>query len=164
MADSSGLSDALRNLADSEGSAAAPAPRKEKVASPPPSSEEEDDMLVAEEDEPETTTAMSSAPAVARRRAPAPVATSHTLKEVGACLFTTFSVLMLIVAAWGTLILMGFEIWRSDQPGARTMAQVSQVFYPLALIGLGYSALLFIQISRDKKKEKQAAANRKSRR
>jgi hypothetical protein len=171
MAGSSGLSDVLRDMVEGKpqnaGTPARPAAQQTAASTPDDADHhdaDDDEVLVAEVDEPERPS-FAAAPAAssARRRAPASQPDNHTLKEVGACLFTTFSLLMLLWAVWGTLILLGFEIWRHDQPDAANMAKISQVFYLLAAVGLAYSGFLFYQISRDKKKQKQAAAKRGNR-
>lgn len=193
MAGSSGLSDVLRDMAEGPPPESMEAPKpaqsmrsptrsgsksSSRAVKPTRSVADEDEVIVAEVDdveEPRQAARPRGTPTVPRqrseptasapRRKPAPKpASNHTMKEVGACLFTTLSFLMLLVAGWGTLILLGFEVMRHDQEGARTMALVSQVFYLLALIGLIYSTMLFVQISRDKKAEKQAAAKRAARR
>lgn len=183
MAQSSGLSDVLRDMAErpaSQPTAKPSRPAARPTAPPPPPDDEE--YVVAEveaEDDagdavapaatprrsrPAAATPFatpSSAAASSRRRAPAPPPPNYTLKEVGACVFTTVSLLMLVWAVWGTMILLDMEIWRHDQPGARTMAQVSQVFYLLAAVGLGYSIYLFIHIAKLKQADKAAAARRR---
>ncbi len=183
MAETGGLSDVLRQMAEGP-SQPKSAPEDRRAAQPPqPVPDDPDDavidddeVLVAEVDEPDAEVAAAPvaprgsssqsaappvAPTAARRRAPAPPPTSHTLKEVGACLFTTFSVLMLLWAVWGSLLLFTeIDVPRRDQPDAQTMAKVSQVFYLLALVGLSYAGFLFHQVSQAKKKEKQAAARR----
>lgn len=188
MSDSSGLSDVLRDMAEGQAPSrstpsARPGPsarggsarRPQPAQAARPTEPEDDDVIVGEMDEPDSSRRRTAAPvspaafdeggatiaAAPRRRAPQPPPPSHTLQEVGACLFTTFGILMLLVAAWGTLILAGVEVWRHDQPGARSMAMVTQVFYLLAPIGIGYAVYLFVQVSRDKKQQKALASRRR---
>lgn len=55
------------------------------------------------------------------------------------------AVLLLAIAIWGSLVLMGKDVWRSDQPGARQIAIAMQACYPIALCLIGGAVLFFLQ-------------------
>lgn len=89
--------------------------------------------------------ASSSQPAP-RRPAPRPRRQDSGFKAVATPVMATIGLLLLLPAAWGTLILMGVEVWNSDREGATTMAQAMLICWPLSLAMLALSVLLFLQV------------------
>ncbi|MBI1374979.1 MAG: hypothetical protein GC159_19855 [Phycisphaera sp.] len=93
----------------------------------------------------EASTEEAYAPA---RAAAAPQRKSTTTRRASAkkrssawLVFLPFVLIMglalLLLAAWGTAVLTGMDVWRADSHNARTMAKLMMVCWPLSLLLLG---------------------------
>lgn len=114
----SGLSDVLRNLARGE---ATPPSRPEDVASPP--------LAKPASAAPPAAPDVRRPPARSPERDPFHVLAVPVLLAVGA--------LLLVPGVWAVAVLMGFDVWRADEPGAAKMALVMLACLPLGLMLFG---------------------------
>jgi hypothetical protein len=95
-----------------------------------------------------------------------PATPKFDVKETMVPILFTVGMLLLFPAVWGTLVLMGMEIWRSEQPGARMMAALMQLCYPIGVILIAAAVIFFRQVMRKKAESRQqtpAAAPRSRR-
>ncbi|MEX0655403.1 MAG: hypothetical protein WD534_07755 [Phycisphaeraceae bacterium] len=88
------------------------------------------------------------------KRGPATVhTTEHTLRLLAAAVLFLMGFAVAGLASWSTMVLAGFDVWRSDMPGAREVAMMLLVAYPLAMCLLGGGTLVVKQVARDKKRQ-----------
>jgi len=80
------------------------------------------------------------------------------LKAVFAPVLLTFGVLMLLPAVWAVMILMGAEVWMHDGQGVDTMAKIMLICWPVGLGLLAGAFVSFVQLSREKTKQRQREA------
>ena len=71
---------------------------------------------------------------------------NQQLKEVATPIVFTVGLLLLFPAIWGTLVLMGQNIWRSDKPDAPTVAKDMLICWPLSLALIGLAVVMFLQV------------------
>ncbi|MEX2672043.1 MAG: hypothetical protein WD294_08040 [Phycisphaeraceae bacterium] len=130
MAD--GLSDTLRQMAEGEHGSLPRRPAAEPAAAA-------DAAATHEERE----ASLRAAPSVRPPRAASLRSTEgRPLQAVAAAVLLIMGLAMAAMGGWATMILAGHEVWRSDQPGARSVALGLLVAYPMALCLLGAAAVL----------------------
>ena len=146
----SGLSDVLRDLAAGDPQQPAPSdeqPPAARVRAAKPTAKPRPANVADESGE-----IIADAPAAKPRQRPASARAPQRrkpqntgMKMVAAPALLAVALLLLAIGIWGSLVLMGKEVWRSDQPGARQIAIAMQACYPIALCLLGGAVLFFMQ-------------------
>ncbi len=125
---------------------------------------EEQPVAVFEPEAAEAPTSFASSAAIpqsaTRRSKPArvPPKPQANLKAVFAPVLLTFGILMLLPAVWAVMILMGAETWMHDGQGVDTMAKIMLICWPVGLGLLAGAFVSFVQLSREKAKQRQREA------
>ncbi|MFA9477232.1 hypothetical protein ACERK3_02875 [Phycisphaerales bacterium AB-hyl4] len=124
-----GLSDALRQMATGEHAPPQRPPSKPAVEPR------------AEASLPHAPPKASSATAPQRPKPSRPVG-SRAARLIAAALLAAMGLIMAGMGVWATMILLDYSVWRSDQPGASSVATGLLVTYPIAICMLAAAGML----------------------
>ncbi len=162
----SGLSDALRQMAENPPGAQSSSDAQASAGAPAaqPDDAELDSSLVAaeiddESGEPLAQAAPPSKPRPARSASPA--GAPHGLKAFSVPLLITVGFLLLLLGVWAILVLVGMNVWLAHKSGAKAMAAFMLLSWPIGLALIGAAILFYKQIQQHEREK--ARPNRPNR-
>lgn len=103
-------------------------------------------------DQHETTAPAAIAATPTHRRRVSKVSKGDALKATMAPILLTVGLLVLLPAIWGTMLLLGMDVFMSERSNAKTMATFMMVCWPIAVALIATAIVLFLQVSKAKKK------------
>lgn len=88
----------------------------------------------------------SVAAAPVRRPTPRRKNQNNSFKAVMVPIVATVGILLLLPAVWGTMVVLGQNVWRSDRPDAATMGKAMLICWPLSLALIGLAVIMYLQV------------------
>lgn len=156
MADAShGLSDVLRQMADSPGAPRSASPARQEAVDQTPA-----ELAAAEpidDESGERVGAAQARPAAARRPVhPAPADPSAGLKMLAVPVLLAVGLLLMVPGCWAVLRLLGVDVPLSDRPNVDVMAKVMLTCLPIAAILLAGAGFFYAQARAARKPQGRA--------